>query len=83
MLTVTALQEIPAPPGSAAVRIEVEIGGPPDEEDRTSKDDSEPVTESDPVDDAVVGVAKAGGGLIAGVGKMIGAVADALSDDDD
>lgn len=84
MLTVTALQEIPAPPGSAAVRIEVEIGGPPDEEDHSSKDDdSEPVTESDPVDDALVGVAKAGGGLIAGVGKMIGSVADALSDDGD
>ena len=83
MLTVTALQEIPAPPGSAAVRIEVEIGGPPDEEDRTSKDESEPVTESDPVDDALVGVAKAGVGLVAGVGKMIGAVADAMSDDDD
>jgi len=83
VLTVTALQEIPAPPGSAAVRIEVEIGGPPDEEDRTSKDESEPVTESDPVDDALVGVAKAGVGLVAGVGKMIGAVADAMSDDDD
>lgn len=77
MLTVTALQEIPAPPGSAAVRIEVEIEQPAED------DDSEPVTESDPVDDALVGVAKVGGGLIAGVGKMIGAVADALSDNDD
>lgn len=77
MLTVTALQEIPAPPGSAAVRIEVEVEQPAED------DDSEPVAESDPVDDALVGVAKVGGGLIAGVGKMIGAVADALSDDDD
>ena len=77
MLTVTALQEIPAPPGSAAVRIEVEVEQPAED------DDSEPVTESDPVDDALVGVAKAGGGLIAGVGKMIGAVADSLSDDED
>jgi hypothetical protein len=77
VLTVTALQEIPAPPGSAAVRIEVEIEQPAED------DDSEPVTESDPVDDALVGVAKAGGGLIAGVGKMIGSVADALSDDGD
>jgi hypothetical protein len=59
------------------VRIEVEVEQPAED------DDSEPVTESDPVDDALVGVAKAGGGLIAGVGKMIGAVADALSDDDD
>jgi hypothetical protein len=75
VLTVTALQEIPAPPGSAAVRIEVEL---PAEDD-----DSEPAAESDPVDDALVGVAKVGGGLIAGVGKMIGAVADALSDNDD
>lgn len=77
MLTVTALQEIPAPPGSAAVRIDVEIEQPAED------DDSEPVTESNPVDDALIGVAKVGGGLIAGVGKMIGAIADALSDDDD
>jgi len=77
VLTVTALQEIPSPPGSAAVRIEVELDQP------AKDDDSEPVTESDPVDDALVGVVKAGGGLIAGVGKMVGAVADALSDDDD
>lgn len=77
MLTVTALQEIPAPPGSAAVRIEVEIEQP------AADDDSEPVTEPDPVDDALVGVAKVGGGLIAGVGKMVAAVADALSDDDE
>jgi len=77
VLTVTALQEIPSPPGSAAVRIDVEIEQPAED------DDSEPVTESDPVDDALVGVAKVGGGLIAGVGKMVGTVADALSDDDD
>jgi hypothetical protein len=77
VLTVTALQEIPAPPGSAAVRIEVEIEQPAED------DDSEPVTEPDPVDDALVGVAKAGGGLIAGVGKMIGAVADALAPTED
>ena len=77
MLTVTALQEIPAPPGSAAVRIEVEVEQP------AQYDDSEPVTESDPVDDALVGVAKAGGGLIAGVGKMINLATDALAPDDD
>ena len=77
MLTVTALQEIPAPPGSAGVRIEVEVEQPAEDED------SEPVTESDPVDDVLIGAAKAGRGLIAGVGKMVGAVADALSDDDD
>jgi len=77
VLTVTALQEIPAPPGSSAVRVEVEV------EQTAEDDESEPVTESDPVDDALVGVAKVGGGLIAGVGKMIGAVADVLSDDDD
>lgn len=77
MLTVTALQEIPAPPGSAAVRIEVEIEQPAEDED------SEPVTESDPVDDALVGVAKVGGGLVAGVGKMIGGVARAVAPDDD
>lgn len=76
MLTVTALQEIPAPPGSAAVRIDVEIEQPAED------DDSEPAAESDPVDDALAGVAKAGGGLIAGVGKMVGVVADALSEDD-
>ena len=75
-MRITALQEIPAPPGSAAVRIEVEV------EQTAEDDDSDPVTESDPVDDAVVGVAKAGGGLIAGVGKMIGSVADALIDND-
>ena len=77
MLTVTALQEIPAPPGSAAVRIEVEIEQPAEDED------SEPVTESDPVDDALVGVSKVSGGLIAGVGKMIGTVARAVAPDDD
>jgi len=83
VLTVTALQEIPAPPGSAAVRIEVEIGGPPDEEDRTSKDESEPVTESDPVDDALAGAGRVAGGLVAGVGKMIGGVVRAIAPDDD
>ena len=77
MLTVTALQEIPAPPGSAAVRIEVEVEQPAED------DDSEPVTEADPVDDALVGVAKVGGGLVAGVGKMIGGVARAVAPDDD
>lgn len=77
MLTVTALQEIPAPPGSAGVRIEVEVEQPAEDED------SEPVTESDLVDDALVGVAKVGGGLIAGVGKMIGSVADALAPTED
>jgi len=82
VLTVTALQEIPAPPGSAAVRIEVEIDGSDDEADEAS-DNEEREADSDPIDDALGSVAKAGGGLVAGVGKMIGAVADALSDDDD
>ncbi len=77
MLAVTALQEIPAPPGSTAVRIEVEV------EQTAEDDDSEPVTESDPVDDALIGAAKAGRGLIAGVGKMVGAVADALAPTED
>lgn len=39
--------------------------------------------ESDPIDDALVGVAKVGGGLVAGVGKMIGGVARAVAPDDD
>jgi len=77
VLTVTALQEIPAPPGSAGVRIEVEVEQPAEDED------SEPVTEADPVDDALVGVAKVGGGLVAGVGKMIGGVVRAVAPDDD
>lgn len=77
MLAVTALQEIPAPPGSTAVRIEVEVEQPAED------DDLEPVTESDPIDDALVGVAKVGGGLVAGVGKMIGGVARAVAPDDD
>jgi hypothetical protein len=59
------------------VRIEVEIEQPAED------DESEPVTESDPVDDALVGVAKVGGGLIAGVGKMINLATDALAPDDD
>jgi hypothetical protein len=77
VLTVTALQEIPAPPGSVAVRIDVELDQPAEDED------SEPAAESDPVDDALVGVAKVGGGLIRGVTKVVSAVADTLSDDDD
>lgn len=77
MLTVTALQEIPSPPGTATVKIDVEID-PPDDDD-----EPEAESESDPVDDALAGAGRVAGGLIAGVGKMIGAVADALSDDDD
>jgi len=77
VLTVTALKEIPALPGSAAVRIEVEIEQP------AQDDDSEPVTESDPVDDALAGAGRVAGGLVAGVGKMIGGVVRAIAPDDD
>jgi len=82
VLTVTALQEIPSPPGTATVKIDVEIDGSDDEADEASDNEAHEA-DPDPVDDALVGVAKVGGGLIAGVGKMVGAVADALSDDDD
>lgn len=75
MLTVTALQEIPAPPGTATVKIDVEID-PPD-------DDDEVANESDPVDDALSGAGRVAGGLVAGVGKMIAGVARAVSPDDD
>jgi hypothetical protein len=59
------------------VRIEVEVEQP------AADGESEPVTESDPVDDALVGVAKVGGGLIRGVTKVVGAVADALAPTED
>ena len=75
MLTVTALQEIPSPPGTATVRIDVEIDPP--------EDDDEAEAESDPVDDALAGAGRAAGGFIAGVGKMIGGVARAVAPDDD
>jgi hypothetical protein len=81
VLTVTALQEIPSPPGTATVRIDVEIDAPEDEADEASNNEAHEA-DSDPVDDTLVGVATVGGGLIASVGKMIGAVADALIDDD-
>lgn len=74
-LQITALQEIPSPPGTAKVRIEVEIT-PPAEEDSGEEEPSE----SDPVDDALVGAAKLAGGLVAGVGKMVGSALDALTD---
>ena len=77
MLTVTALQEIPAPPGSAAVHIEVEVEQP------ANDDHSEPVTESDPVDDALASAGRVAGGLVAGVGKMIAGVVRAVAPDDD
>ena len=75
-LQITALQEIPSPPGTAKVRIEVEIA-PPVEEDSGEEDSSK----SDPVDDALAGAAKLAGGLVAGVGKMVGSALDALTDD--
>ena len=79
MLTVTALQEIPSPPGTATVRIDVEIDPPEDSDEPYD----EPEAESDPVDDVLVGVGRAAGGLIAGVGKMIAGVARAVAPDDD
>ena len=75
MLTVTALQEIPSPPGTATVRIDVEIDPP--------EDDDEPEADSDPVDDALAGAGRVAGGLIAGVGKMIVGVVRAVAPDDD
>lgn len=75
MLTVTALQEIPSPPGTATVKIDVEIDPP--------EDDDEPEADSDPVDDALASAGRAAGGLVAGVGKMIAGVARAVAPDDD
>lgn len=75
-LQITALQEIPSPPGTAKVRIEVEVDQPA--EDGAGEEDP---SESDPVDDALVGAAKLAGGLVAGVGKMVGNALDALTDD--
>lgn len=77
-LQITALQEIPSPPGTAKVRIEVEIA-PPAEDDAGEE---ESPSDSDPVDDALVGAAKLAGGLVAGVGKMVGSALDALTDND-
>ena len=77
MLTVTALQEIPSPPGTATVRIDVEIDPPEDD------DEPEAESESDPVDDALAGAGRVAGGLIAGVGKMIVGVVRAVAPDDD
>ena len=74
MLTVTALQEIPSPPGTATVRIDVEIDPP--------EDDDEAEAESGPVDDALAVAGRAAGGLIAGVGKMIAGVVRAIAPDD-
>lgn len=68
-------EEIPAPPGSVAVRIEAEIELP------TADDDEEAPT-SDPVDDALSGVARASVGLVAGVGKMVNGVVRSLTSDD-
>ena len=78
-LQITALQEIPSPPGTAKVRIEVEIA-PPVEDD---SEEEESPSDSDPVDDALVGAAKLAGGLVAGVGKMVGGALDALTDDNE
>lgn len=78
-LQITALQEIPSPPGTVKVRIEVEIA-PPVEDD---SEEEESPSDSDPVDDALVGAAKLAGGLVAGVGKMVGGALDALTDDNE
>ena len=77
MLTVTALQEIPSPPGTATVRIDVEIDPPEDD------DEPDDEIESDPVDDALAGTGRVAGGLIAGVGKMVAGVVRAVAPDDD
>jgi len=77
VLTVTALQEIPSPPGTATVRIDVEIDPPEDD------DEPEAESESDPVDDALASAGRAAGGLVAGVGKMIAGVVRAVAPDDD
>ena len=82
MLTVTALQEIPSPPGTATVRIDVEIDGSDDEADEASEDEAREA-DSDPVDDALSGAGRVAGGLVAGVGKMIAGVVRAVAPDDD
>jgi len=79
VLTVTALQEIPSPPGTATVRIDVEIDGSDDE----ASDGEAREADSDPVDDALAGAGRAAGGLIAGAGKMIAGVVRAVAPDDD
>ena len=73
-LQITALQEIPPPPGAAQVRIEVEIEQP------AEPDDSQP--ESDPVDDALSGAAKVARGLVVGACKLVSGALDALTDDE-
>lgn len=75
-LQITALQEIPSPPGTAKVRIEVEIAPPAEDE----PEESQP--ESDPVDDALSGAAKVAGGLVVGACKLVSGALDALTDDE-
>lgn len=75
-LQITALQEIPSPPGTAKVRIEVEIA-PPAEDD---SGEEESASDSDPVDDALVGAAKVAGGLVVGACKLVSGALDALTD---
>jgi hypothetical protein len=75
-LQITALQEIPSAPGTAKVRIEVEIEQPAEEDSGEEENPSD----SDPVDDALAGAAKLAGGLVAGAGKMVGSALDALTD---
>ena len=82
MLTVTALQEIPSPPGTATVKIDVEIDGSDDEAHEASDDEAREA-DSDPVGDAIAGAGRAAGGLIAGVGKMIAGADRAVAPDDD
>lgn len=77
-LQITALQEIPSPPGTAKVRIEVEIEQPAEDD----AEEEESPSDSDPVDDALVGAAKLTGGFVAGVGKMVGSALGALTDND-
>ena len=76
MLTVTALQEIPSPPGTATVRIDVEIDTPEDD------DEPEAESDSDPVDDALAGAGRAAGGLVEKKKKMIAGVVRAIAPDD-
>lgn len=59
------------------MRIEAEIETP------AADDDDETAPASDPVDDALSGVARLGGGLIRGAANMVGGVVRALASDDD
>jgi hypothetical protein len=76
VLTVTALQEIPSPPGTAKVRVEVEIEQPAEDE----PEESQP--ESDPEGDALSGAAKVAGGLVVGACKLVRGALGALTDDE-